>query len=406
MKVLQINSVIDYGSTGRITRDLYDVLKKNGHECVIAFGRGDSTQGYQTIKIGSNFDQLRHGFYSRLTDRHGFASKKATLKFIEEVEDFNPDIIQLHNLHGYYLNIEVLFNYLSTKDIPVVWLLHDQWPVSGHSAYFDLNLNGKLPSELSNRTELANYPKTIGVSQFERNLEDKENLFTSIDNMTMITPSDWLTNFMKSSFLRKYPIKTIHNGVDTSIFKIYKKNVNRLREKWNAIDKIVVLGVASVWDERKGIDDFIEISMKLPLDKYQIILVGVDEKSKLKLPEEIISIKKTNSVDELRDIYNASDIFINPTYFDNFPTVNIESLACGTPVVTYDTGGSPESIDELTGSVVQPGNTNELIKEIIRIGKKNENIETNCCKRAMKNFDTKVVFNKYVDLYFNLADTQ
>src|SRR5699024_4431265 len=268
MRVLQINSVIDYGSTGRIARDLYDCLEKQGHDCTIAFGRGKVTYGYKTIKIGSDRDQLHHVLYSRVTDRHGFASKNATNNLIKEIDKYNPDIIQLHNLHGYYLNIEMLFDYLSVKTIPVVWLLHDQWAISGHSAYFNFNSNAEVSKHLLSRKELKKYPKTIGISQFERNIEDKERLFTSVSNMHIITPSDWLTHFVRNTFLNKYPVETIHNGVDTDIFKVDDSNVYNLRNKWNAKNKVIILGIASIWDRRKGLDDFIEISKKLHRNRF------------------------------------------------------------------------------------------------------------------------------------------
>lgn len=403
MKVLQINSVIDYGSTGRITRDLYDTLESQGHDCVIAFGRGDSTPGYKTIKIGSNFDQLVHGVYSRMTDRHGFGSTLATRKFIKQIDEYNPDVIQLHNIHGYYLNIRVFFEYLAKKNIPIVWLLHDQWIVSGHGAYFEFNSDGTFPNKLSSRELLSEYPKTIGISQFEKNLRDKESLFTSIKNMTIITPSNWLTNMMKKSFLKKYEIKTIYNGVDAEVFYVDNSNTKYLRQKWGATNKTIILGIASVWEERKGLNDFVKLSKLLPDEEYQIILVGIDEQTKSKLPDNIITIERTNSVDELRYIYNACDIFVNPTYFDNFPTVNIEALACGTPVVTYDTGGSVESIDKLTGSYVTPGDLKGLTNEIRKWDKKDILTSHICNKRASDQFSKKFVYFEYLSIYKDIS---
>lgn len=404
MRILQINSVIDTGSTGRITRDLYDYFELKGHECAIAFGRGDATPGYKTIKIGSNMGQMSHLIYSRLTDRHGFASRSATKKFIKQIEEYNPDLIQLHNIHGYYINIKLLFNYLSTKDIPVVWLLHDQWTVSGSNAYFDLNGDGSFPTKLSNKEELKNYPKTIGFSQFEKNLKDKEELFTSIKNMTILTPSNWLTNMMKKSFLNKYEIRTIYNGVDTDVFHIDDSNTESFKKEWEAADKTVILGLASVWEERKGLKDFIKLSQILPRNLTQIVLVGVDKETQAQLPNNIISINKTNSVEELRDIYNASDLFVNPTYFDNFPTVNIEALACGTPVITYDTGGSPECINKKTGSVVRQGDIKSLIEEINLWGNKTEAISKECRDHVMNNFTKELTYSTYENLYTNILE--
>lgn len=404
MRILQINSVVSIGSTGRITRDLYDYFESKGHECVIAFGRGEAAPGYKTIKIGSKLDQMSHLIYSRLTDRHGFASRSATKRLIEQIEAYNPDLIQLHNIHGYYINIELLFNYLSTTNIPVVWLLHDQWAVSGHGAYFDLNEDGSFPTKLSRKEELKDYPKTIGFSQFEKNLKDKEQLFTSIKNMTILTPSNWLTHMMKQTFLNKYEIKTIYNGVNTDVFHMDHSNTEKLRQEWKAADKTVILGIASVWEERKGLKDFIKLSQVLPTNDCQIVLIGIDEETKEQLPNNIIPISRTNSVEELRDIYNASDIFVNPTYFDNFPTVNIEALACGTPVITYDTGGSPEAINEKTGSVVRQGDLKSLVHEINIWGDKTQAIAHECRNHAMKNFTEEITYSQYENLYAQILE--
>ncbi|WP_195863615.1 glycosyltransferase [Aerococcus urinae] len=399
MKVLQINSVIDFGSTGRICRDLYDFLEANGHECVIAYGRGKSTPGYKTIKIGSKIDQAFHGVYSRLFDRHGFASRQATGQLIKEIEKFDPDIIHLHNIHGYYLNVEILFNYLSTKDTPIIWLLHDQWSISGHSAYFELTNNGEIPSELLNREDLKEYPKSIFVSNFEKNLKDKEKLFTSVQNMTIVTPSNWLGSIVKKSFLNKYPIVTIYNGVDIDVFTVDSKNNDYIRKQWNAEKKTVILGVAAIWDSRKGLKDFIKLNQMLSSADYQIVLVGIDEKTKNKLPKEIITIERTNSVEELKDIYNASDIFVNPTYFDNFPTVNIEALACGTPVITYDTGGSGESINGNTGTIVDQGNFDMLLNAIEKWGGKVPAVKKSCRRRILEKFNKQKNYKQYLNLY-------
>lgn len=403
MKILQINTVIGYGSTGKITTDLYDFLEEKGHDCLIAFGIGEPPLGYKTFKISTSFDFFYHRVYSRLTDRHAFASKRTTKKFIQEIKRYKPDVIHLHNVHGFYLNIELLFDYLSESNIPVVWLLHDQWAVSGHSANFDLNSDGTLPTKLTSRSELKNYPTTIGLSQFKRNLKDKQRIFTKISNLFITTPSEWLANMIKKSFLNKYPIQTIHNGTDTEVFKIVDTNVDNLRGKWHAEDKVVVLGVASVWDKRKGLEDFAQLAKRLPTDKYQIVLVGIDSKTKNQLPSEIFSIERTNSVSELVDIYNASDLFVNLTYFDNFPTVNIEALACGTPVITYDTGGSGESVNEYTGRVVQRGNLSEVITEIEKWDKKSEKIKTKCRDRALNLFSKNIAYAEYLELYSKLV---
>lgn len=406
MKVLQINTLIDHGSTGRITRELYDYLERNDHECLIAYGRFEKVDGYRTVQIGGKFEQFFHRLYSHVFDRHGFGSYFATKKFIRLIDEYNPDVIQLHNLHGAYINVNVLFSYLSSKNIPIVWLLHDQWSISGHSTNFNLNEDGTIPTRMLNRAELKQYPKSYFISQFTKNYQDKKRLFTSVKNMTVITPSEWLKKIIDKSYLNEYPILTINNGIDISQFNIDCTQTKRLTSQWVSENKIVLLGVASTWNKEKGIDDFVKLSVALPKDKYQIVLVGVNEELAANLPDNIICINRTNSIEELRDIYNASDILLNPTYFDNFPTVNIEALSCGTPVITYDTGGSSESLDDKTGSVIPQGNIDELIREIYKWGRKTEMTMNNCRERAINLYSKEDTYNKYMKLYKQLIEME
>lgn len=393
MRVLQINSVCGYGSTGRIATDLYDVLEREGHECCIAYGRGIAPEGYNTIKIGNKFDFYLHVLKTRLFDLHGFGSTKATEKLIKEIEEYNPDIIQLHNIHGYYLNVEVLFNYLSTKNTIVVWLLHDQWAFSGHSAYFDLDSKGKIPEGNLLDSQKKDYPQSWIGENSKENYKRKKQLFTKVPNMTIVTPSNWLLELTEKSFLSMYPRELIHNGIDLNIFKPTKSS---FKEKNNLLDKKIILGVASIWDERKGLKYFEMLAEKLD-DKYKIVLVGIDDKTKKSLNNKIISIKRTSNIRELVEIYSSADIFVNPTLEDNFPTTNLESLACGTPVVTYNTGGSPESIDEVTGFVVPKGNKEKLYQCVIGVPDKFDYRST-CVKKSME-FDKKITYEKYIKLY-------
>lgn len=393
MKVLQINTFCGSGSTGRIATDLYDVLHSQGHECCIAYGRGYSPKGYQTIKIGNRLDFLSHVIITRLFDKHGFGSKKATKKLIKRIKEFNPDVIHLHNVHGYYLNIEVLFNYLSKLSIPVVWLLHDQWAISGHSAYFEIEKQENLSLKIFIKSQKKKYPKTSFLSNYRENLKKKEKLFTGLNNLTVITPSNWLKNIIDSSFLSKYEVKVIHNGIDLNVFKYIP---NDFRIENNLEDRIILLGVASVWEDRKGLIYFNNLSERLN-DNYKIVLVGVNRKQKSKLHGNILSIERTESVNKLADIYSTSDIFLNPTLEDNFPTTNVEAIACGTPVITFDTGGSPEALDDKTGAIVRNNSLDELIDKITSFEFSDE-LKSNCINRA-KLFDKKDVYNRYVNLY-------
>ncbi|WP_195268816.1 glycosyltransferase [Eubacterium sp. 1001713B170207_170306_E7] len=390
MRVLQINSVCGYGSTGRIATDLYDTLKQEGHNCLIAYGRGTAPKGYQTIKIDSEWEVRLHGLKTRLTDREGFGSRKATERFIEKVKAYDPDVIHLHNLHGYFINIEVLFNYLKTVDKKVIWTLHDCWAFTGHCTYFDYVGCEKWKIGCEKCPQKSEYPKSILQDQSRSNYQDKRNAFTSLNEnqMTIVTPSHWLAGLVKESYLSKYAVEVIHNGIDLEVFK---PTPNNFREKYQCEDKTLVLGVANVWNRRKGLDTFMQLSKELP-DKFQIILVGLNSKQKKALPDNIIKIERTNSTKELAEIYTAADVFVNPTLEDNFPTTNLESLACGTPVITYDTGGSPESLNGKNGRIIKKNNIKEVYKVI---QKKTLTFSVN---RSIE-FNREKVFKKYIQQY-------
>lgn len=394
MKILQINSVCGLGSTGRIVTDLYDTLSAEGMECCIAYGRGTSPEGYNTIKIGDSLDNNIHFLESLLLDRHGLGSRKATKNFIDRIIEYQPDIIHLHNIHGYYINIKILFEFLSTLEIPIVWLLHDQWAFSPHAAYFDVKDDDELPKANSKSDQRKEYPRSYANRSYKNYLLKKE-LFTSVKDMTIVTPSKWLADLTQRSFLNKYPIKVIHNGIDLNLFK---PTINNFKYDMKIYEKRMILGVASEWDERKGLKDFNELAEKLD-SQYQIVLVGIDKK-KDSVCDRIISINRTNNIKELIDIYSSADVFINPTMQDNFPTTNIEALACGTPVITYNTGGSPEAIDELCGIVTERGNLAEMTKAISRIFDGTYNRKS--CVSRSKIFDKEKVYSKYLILYNSL----
>ena len=395
MKILQINSVCGVGSTGRIATDLYKVLEEQGHECKIAYGRGTAPEGIDTIKIGSNLDNYTHVFKTRVFDKHGFGSVNATKKFIEEVKEYDPDIIHLHNIHGYYINIEILFNYLKEANKPIIWTLHDCWAFTGHCAYFDYVGCDKWKDGCYKCQQKQRYPTSSVMDNSKLNYEKKKELFTSVNNMTIVTPSKWLANLVKESFLAKYKVEVINNGVDLEIFKPTESD---FREKHNLQDKFIVLGVASVWEERKGLKYFIELEKELSND-YKVVVVGVTEKQKKELSNNILSITRTNDVQELAEIYTIADVLVNPTLEDNFPTTNIESLACGTPVITFNTGGSIESIDKNTGKIIDKISTKNVVSTL-ELSKANEKLKaSNCINRAIELFDKRKNFDKYICLY-------
>lgn len=342
LKILFINTVCGVGSTGRICTDLADALTKQGHECKIAYGRGSLPDRYKiyAVRIGNNLSVNLHAIKTRIFDRTGFGSVGATKKFITWVKEFDPDIIHLHNLHGYYINIEILFDYLKTCGKKVIWTLHDCWAFTGHCAHFAYAKCDKWQVGCNHCAEKKAYPKSAFLDRSKRNYEDKKHIFCNVPNMTIVTPSTWLADLVKQSYLKEYPVEVIYNGIDTDIFKPTQSD---FREKYNLVNKKIILGVANVWNERKGFGDFIALSEKLD-ERTVIVLVGVTDKQIKSLPNKIIGINRTNSIKELASIYTAADVFMNLTYEDTYPTVNLEAQACGTPVITYATGGSVESV--------------------------------------------------------------
>ena len=396
MKVLQINSVCGIGSTGRIATDIHKMLIEQGHESYIAYGRDLAKNCDNAIRIGNKFGIYFHVVKTRLVDKHGFGSKKATQEFIKEVEKIDPDIIHLHNIHGYYINIEILFNYLKKANKPVVWTLHDCWTFTGHCSYFDFVGCKKWKTGCYDCLEKTSYPASRFQDNSKDNYKRKKDIFTGVRNLTIVTPSNWLARLVKKSYLREYPVKVINNGIDLEVFKPTKNN---FKEKNNIANKFIILGVASVWDRRKGLKYFIKLSENLKEDEI-IILVGVSEKQKKDLPKNIIGITRTNNVNELVEIYTAADVFVNPTLEDNFPTTNLEALACGTPVITFDTGGSGESIDEKCGFIVEKGDDFKLLQKIREVKTKSKiTVSKKCIEIAKSKYEKTSNFNKYLRLY-------
>lgn len=394
MKVLQINSVYGIGSTGRIATEIYHMLEAQGHECVIAYGRNSYLPTLNAYQIGKSVDIYKHVIKTRLTDNHGFGSKKATEDFILEIDKINPDVIHLHNIHGYFLNLEIMFNYLRECNKPIIWTLHDCWAFTGHCAYFDYVGCEKWKTQCGDCPQIKEYPKSLFIDHSDINYARKKALFSGIKNLTLNCPSDWLSEMVKQSFLKDYPCEVIKNGIDLSLFK--PSNINGIREKYNIQDKFVLLGVASVWDRRKGLDYFIELSKMLD-SSYQIIVVGLTKKQQEKLPSNILGITKTNNINELVELYNTADIFVNPTLEETLGLVNVEALATGTPVITFNSGGSPECIDENCGVVVEKGNVEELYRNILRFTEFKFSPED--CMAKSKEFDKTIKYQEYIELY-------
>lgn len=394
MKILQIN-IFGNLSTGRIAVDIYKSIKQQGHEGVVAFARNDIAPDVPYIRIGTAKDVVIHGVLTRITDRAGFYSKRATIKLIEDIKAYDPDIIHLHNLHGYYINIEILFNYLAEAGKPVVWTLHDCWAFTGHCAYFDFVGCQKWKSHCEACPNKGEYPKSLLLDRSYHNFEDKRRLFTSVRDMTIITPSNWLAGLVRQSFLNKFPVQVIYNGIDLAVFK---PTPSDFRQKHGLGKKTIISAVASTWDMRKGYHDLMRLARLLDKDQ-QLVIVGLSQKQKRLLPGNVIGILRTKSVKELAELYTAADVFVNPTREETLGLVNIEALACGTPVITYDSGGSPECVDELSGIVLKEKDPHDFLSAI-EMAKML--IRENCVGQA-HSFNKQERFIEYLRIYEKIS---
>ncbi len=383
MKLLQINSVCGIRSTGRICTDIATALTAAGHDCRIGYGREQVPANYQSyaMRIGTKWSVRLDGILSRLFDTAGFGNKRATKAFIKQIEHYKPDVIHLHNLHGYYVHVGVLFDYLKKAGKPVVWTLHDCWGFTGHCT--DLNGCDKWKTGCFDCPKHQRYPSSY-TDHSRRNYPRKKQTFCGVPNLTIVTPSAWLGDLVSQSFLGEYPVKVIHNGIDTTVFKPTESD---FRERHGLQEKTIVLGVASGWGAGKGLYDFHALADSLGA-AYQVVLVGMTAEQKQALPANILGVERTNSTKELAEIYTAADVFVNPTYNDNYPTVNLEAQACGTPVITYETGGSVESVPP--ENVVPCGDKQALIRRIQEGGWQ---------LKSGLNPDKRTMVEQYLELY-------
>lgn len=395
MKIVQINTVCGTGSTGKITADLYHIANKEHHESFIAYGRGTAPKGIQGFKIGNPLDFGCHVLINFFLGKSGFGSRQVTKRFLRWLDLVQPDLLHLHNLHGFYIHVGILFEYIKTHNIPVVWTLHDCWPMTGQCAFFDQADCYKWKTACSNcPIYRSDYPYSLFKDNSRQNYILKKTSFTGVKNLTIVTPSNWLADIVRQSFLKDYPITVIPNGIDLNVFKPYSIDAT-------ANNKKIILGVANVWDSRKGLDYFLKL-IELLDSSYQVALIGVSKKQHKILQKaygsRVIALMRTANQTELAKWYSRAHAYVNPTLSDNFPTTNLEALACGTPVITFNTGGSPESINKKCGFVVKKRDIIELKNAILSLEKNTEITSLACRERAME-FDRSARFEDYIKLY-------
>ena len=369
MRVLIVNSGCGIGSVGRICVDFAKEYEAKGYEVKITYGRDlsvpDEYKKY-AVKIGGKLNLVCHFLYSRLLDRHGFASWFSTTKFLKWAEEYNPDIIFLHNIHGYYLNIDMLFNWIKKHpEKEIRWMLHDCWAFTGHCSYFSFERCTKWQTQCRDCELLAKYPASMGIDNSVNNFRRKRELFTGIENMSLVTPSYWLANLVKKSFLKEYAVVVLHNKVNTDVFKPTESD---LRQRYDLEDKKVLLGVAFKWTKFKGFDDFIELAKQLS-DVYRIVLVGLEKNQLSAMPDNIVAIERTQDVYELAAWYTTADLYVNLSVQETFGMTTLEAISCGTRAIVYqETAG--EEIIEGTDSVAVRRGMNNLVQTILELTEK------------------------------------
>ncbi len=392
MKILQINSVYGIKSTGRIAAHLVKLQQKYGHEAFVACSStSDKYENVFSMSSGRLYDKFTV-LLTRLFGRHGFYSRVATKRLIAFMNKVKPDVVHLHNIHGHYLNIKMLFEYIAEHKIPVVWTLHDCWTFTGHCPHFDYIGCEKWKTGCHNCSQRRGYPDSWFFDRSKENYRDKKRLFTQVEKMHIVTPSKWLADLVNESYLGKYPVTVVHNGIDTEAFKPVESD---LKEKLGLKDKFVILGIVTALSGRKGGEYFSKLSEKLSEDEHIILLSYNGDKESL--PSNITPLPVTDNTEELAQVYSCADVFVNPTLEDTFPTVNLESLACGTPVVTFDTGGSKESLDDTCGLVVEQGDTDALYRAVQEV--KSGIFTKDACRKRGLDFQRESRFEDYIEVY-------
>lgn len=391
MKVYQVNSVCGFGSTGRIALEIAGTLAATGQQCRIGYGRGHCDDP-RTFCFEKSWEVKAHGLLSRLTDRQGFYSAAATRRLIRDIRAYAPDVIHLHNLHGYYLHLPTLFSFLRNYGVPVVWTLHDCWAFTGHCAHYDHAGCDKWKTGCFACPQKGQYPASRLLDNSRKNYADKKKLFSGIPNLTVVTPSHWLAEQVSHSFLQEYPIVPIYNGIDLEVFHPGEGDI---RGKYGLDGREIVLGVANAWDERKGLSDFIALEPMLS-PEYQLVLVGLTAEQKRTLPKQITGILRTDSVAELAQLYSAAEVYVNLSVEETMGLTTVEAMACGTPVVTYDRTAVPEVVDPACGQVVCAGKIADVADAIAKTDKQSV---SDLCVVAAAKFDKRKKYQEYLFLY-------
>lgn len=394
-KLVQINVAANWGSTGRIAEQIGLKAREAGWESSLVYGRLATPSALDTFKVGNPLSVVEHFIEDRLLDNEGRASRLATRRLVAHLKALAPDVVHLHNIHDHWLNYEMLFRHLRETGVPVVWTFHDCWAFTGHCRFTHDDCD-RWRSNCAG----CRHKHPFGLDCAERNFARKRTAFTSLDKLTIVPVSDWMGGLVKDSFLKDCAMQVIHNGVDLNAFNPHPDSSAPKCGLQADNNRTVVLGVSSVWQDSKGLQEFIRLSEN---PDYQVVMVGVPDRLRSKLPRAVMAVGRTSSQRELAAWYRTADVFVNPTYLDNYPTVNLEAMACGTPVVTYRTGGSPEAVDAATGIVVEQGDFNALCAAVETVRRNGRSRYADACRmRAEALFDKEKCYEAYLDLYRTL----
>lgn len=398
MKILQINACYGYLSTGIIIEDLEKEIYKSEGVCYVAYQTAvkEPVCGF---RIGNKFDRYIHGIHSRIFGKQGYRSNRATKKLLKWIVSVNPDIIHLHNLHSNYLNFNMLCDYIAEKNIKTVYTFHDCWAFTGKCSHYASASCDKWQTSCGNCPQLKNEVPSLIFDNTGKVLKDRTQHLNKIPDLTIVPCSFWMEEQIKKSLLKPKRIVTLYNGTDTNMFRPHS---NSFRKDYKLDDKFLILGFANKWSNTKNIEGVKFISGNLADDEI-IVIVGCNEKQKELFSKfkNIVPVGYIGDRQLLSDIYSSADVFVNLTYEDTLPTVNMESICSKTPVITFNSCGSPELVSSSTGIVVDKGDF-EGILNAIRFVK--ENSAQFDFEDLIKKYDKNVCYNKYIELYKQILD--
>lgn len=402
-RLLIINVALNWGSTGRIVEGIGTLAQKQGWEVVVAHGARYKNLSYLlSIQVSSKVCEWVHFIESSLFDAQGLGSRCDTKRFLKELDDIKPDLVHIHNIHGCFINYPLLFNYLKGHNIPVVWTLHDCWSMTGHCTHFMRTDCQKWQTGCNHCPQKRTFPKTYLLDRSERNYSLKKGLFTSMPVMHITTVSNWLKGIAEASYLKKYPVTVVPNGIKTDVFVPEPSDI---KEQYGLQGKKLLLAVAIGLDERKGLYDYIKLAGKLP-EQFQLMLVGLTEEEQKALPKRIIGVKRTNGAKELAAYYSAADVLLSLSYEETFGLTIVEAMACGTPAIVYDNTAQPELITPETGKVVPMGDVDAVLSAIEEVCSKPKESYSAACRKHSLAYDEKVTYQKYLDIYTAILNKQ